>query len=91
MQDQAVNNEILNLKQEIRKMEQLLNQERLTFEQEIKNYQIQVGELNRSDLSLRQKSGQSGSSAFYEHLIEAKDLEIARLTGMMKSLTDLRK
>ncbi|CAK66467.1 unnamed protein product (macronuclear) [Paramecium tetraurelia] len=91
IQDQQLKEEINNLKQEVRKMEQLLNQERMNYEQEIRNYQNQIGEYTKLDLSMRQKSGQSGGSAFYENLIEAKDLEIARLTNIVKSLTDLRK
>ncbi|CAD8196468.1 unnamed protein product [Paramecium pentaurelia] len=91
IQDQQMKEEINNLKQEVRKMEQLLNQERMNYEQEIRNYQNQIGEYTKLDLSMRQKSGQSSGSAFYENLIEAKDLEIARLTNIVKSLTDLRK
>ncbi|CAD8124765.1 unnamed protein product [Paramecium sonneborni] len=91
IQDQQMKEEISNLKQEVRKMEQLLKQERLNYEQEIRNYQNQIGEYAKLDLSMRQKSAQSSGSAFYENLIEAKDLEIARLTNIVKSLTDLRK
>ncbi|KAM3143238.1 hypothetical protein pb186bvf_004570 [Paramecium bursaria] len=89
--DLALKTEIYNLKQELKKMESIVEHERLLSVKEINHYKLQLAEQphKNTDQSLRQKSSQqlATGSAFYESLIEAKDLEISRLAGIVKTLT----